>query len=165
MMKRITLAIALIIGLLASPVLSQSQPAPSVENNLYVKALFACLDANAKAYSSQTNSRHDYYNVIVQQDEIITKNFPTQLGAYRIEYLEAQALVNRYKAKKSEFPIIIIRPIENDGAKLVIKFTDYFFSYGKKSLNYGLEGGCNVILSYDCSKQEYVIEKVDLWGI
>jgi hypothetical protein len=163
MTKRIILTIVL-IGLLASPVLAQ-KPAPSVENNLYVKSLFACLDEKAKAYSSQTNSRHDYYNVIVQQDDIITKNFPNQLGAYRIEYLDDQALVNRYKAKKAEFPIIVIRPIENDGTKLVIRFTDYFFSYGKKSLNYGLEGGCNVILSYDCSKQEYVIEQVDLWGI
>ena len=164
MTKQIILTIVL-IGLLASPVLSQSKSAPSVENNLYVKALFACLDANAKAYSSQTNSRHDFYNVIIQQDEIITKNFPNQLGAYRIEYLDSQALVKRYQAKKAEFPIIVIRPIENDGMKLVIRFTDYFFSYSKKSLNYGLEGGCNVVLSYDCSKQEYVIEKVDLWGI
>lgn len=152
-------------NVLTSHALPQNQTVPSVENNLYVKALFACLDAKAKAYSSLTNSRRDYYNVVVQQDDLITKDFPNQLGAYRIEYLDAQALVERYKARKADFPIIVTRPIKNEGTKLVLSFSDYFFSYGKKSLNYALEGGCKVVLSYDCSKQEYGVEKVDSWGI
>jgi hypothetical protein len=155
----------LLMGLLSSFAVSQTKPLPSAENNLYVKSLFACLDARAKAYSNQTNSRHDFFNVIVEQDDLITREFPNQLGAYRIEYLDAQALVDRYKAKKASFPIIVTRPMKNEEAKLAIGFAAYFFSYGKKSRIYELEGGCDVELRYDCAKQDYVIEKVSLSGI
>jgi hypothetical protein len=164
MVKRFILTM-IALGLLSPSALSQTKSLPSIENNLYVKSLFACLDASAKAYSNQTNSRHDYFNVIVEQDNLITREFPNQLGAYRIEYLDNQALVDRYKAKKASFPIIVIRPMKNEGAKLVISFADYFFSYGKKSRIYELEGGCAVELRYDCTKQEYLIEKVSLSGI
>jgi hypothetical protein len=164
MAKRFILTI-IAIGLLSSSAFSQAKPSPSVENNLYVKALFACLEANAKAFSIQTNPPYDVHNVIVQKDKILTSDFPTQIGVYRIEYLDAQALINRYKAKKAEFPIIVIRPMKNEGAKLVISFTDYVITYEKKTLNYALTGGFNVSLRYDCDKQEYVIEKTDLWGV
>jgi hypothetical protein len=58
-----------------------------------------------------------------------------------------------------------MRPIRNEGEKLSVSLTDYWFSFKKNSLTYSLEGGAKVVFRFDCEHREYVIDKVELWGV
>ncbi len=57
------------------------------------------------------------------------------------------------------------RPMKNEGATLIISIGNYWFSYKKKSYNYGLEGGCTVKFNFDSSQNNFALTKIDLWGI
>lgn len=58
-----------------------------------------------------------------------------------------------------------MRPMVNEEGLLRIGLADYWFSYEKRSLNFSLEGGCNVYFRYDCAQKLHVIDRVDLWGV
>ena len=136
----------------------------SGEENLYHRALVACLDEKVKAYAKIDPTR-DYYDVVIARNDELTKDWPTQVGKYRVTYLDAEGLIKRYQERGKEFPILVTRPMINSGARLEISFTDYRISYKKPALNYALEGGCKVMIRYDCPEGKYVIEKVELWGV
>jgi hypothetical protein len=55
--------------------------------------------------------------------------------------------------------------MKNEGATLKISIGSYWFSYTKKSYNYGLEGGCNAEFKFDTSQGNFALTKTDLWGI
>lgn len=160
--KRITLTLVA-VALFSSSGFGQSPNQP-VEANLYLRALQAALEENAKAYGN-IESRRDLHNVTVERNIEINSGFPEQIKSFRIKYLDGQGLVKRYKEKKEEFPIIVIRSMGNEGNRIVVNLADYWISYKENNLNYSLEGGSKVIFRYDCHKGEYVIEKVELWGV
>jgi hypothetical protein len=169
-----TLTRLLLISLLLlipSSVFAQAGAKPAVENNLYYRALFASLDKMAKSWGNGDDSvrgsrvRTDHHNMVVERNRDITEGLPSQLGEYRVEYLDSQGLVGRYKKLRKPFAILITRPLQNDGERLNVTFTVYWFSYGKGSLNYGLSDWSDVYFRFDCEKREYVIDEVKLRGI
>ena len=157
--------------LISSSVLAQAVAKPAGENNLYYRALFASLDKMAKSRGNGDDSvrgsrvRTDYHNMIVEKNRDITEGLPSQLGKYRVEYLDSQGLVGRYRKLRKPFAILVTRPLQNDGERLKITFTVYWFSYGKGSLNYGVSDWSNVYFRFDCEKREYLIDEVKLGGI
>src|SRR6185436_9617606 len=95
----------------------------------------------------------------------INQDFPRQIQSFKIEYLDTQDLIAKYKKEKKEFRIIVMRPILNEGEKLSVGLTDYWFSFKKNILTYSLEGRAKVVFRFDCEHREYVIDKVELWGV
>ena len=150
---------------------------PGDENRLYSKALFASLmkfaelDETLKSRGAFIGNDcgdrlcADYRNMTVERYREITDGLPSQLGDYRVEYLDAQGLIDRYRKLRKELPILIAHPMENERERLTISFTFHWFSYKKRSLIYAISEWSNVYFRYDCEKREYVIDEVKLGGV
>lgn len=163
-MNRIKLATpVLLLLLLTSSALSQQRNTPVIENNVYYRALFASLEKMDREWGKIGNT--DYHNMIVETNRNITVGLPSQLGNYRVEYLERQELIDRYKRLRKEFAILVAYPMVNEGERLQITFNVYWISYKKSSLNYALSDWSKVYFRYECDKREYVVDEVKLGGI
>jgi hypothetical protein len=169
-MTKQPLLILLVVALLSCSAIAQTPKQP-VEANLYSRALFASLGEMDKSWGNVDNSvrgsrvRTDYHDMIVEKNRDITEGLPSQLGEYRVEYLDVQGLIGRYKKLRKPFAILVVRPMENEGERLKISFTVYWISHEKGSLNYGLSDWSNVYFRYNCEKREYAIDEVKLGGI
>jgi hypothetical protein len=152
----------LVVAFLSSSTTAQTTK-PLTETNLYYRALFASLDKMDREWGRQ--GRTDYRNMIVQKNRDITGGLPSQLGDYRVEYLEPQELIDRYKKLRKEFAILVAYPMVNEGERLEITFNVYWISYKKRSLGYALSDWSKVYFRYECDKREYVIDEVKLGGI
>lgn len=160
------LIVLLAINWLAvSVVSSQSNSADSFNSNLYFIALRTALQAEYDAYSKQSPDR-DHTNAIVEANEFLNEGFPKEIGRFRVEYLSYQELGSRYKVKKEQIPVMIMTPIRNEGAKLIISISDYWVSFPKKNHSVlSLEGGTKVTFIYDLSTNQFVVEDIHLWGV
>jgi hypothetical protein len=175
-MRTLTVKINKILGLVCllllfpSDGLSQEVKKTNVEDSLYYKALFASLDKMAKSWgkidSSVGGARigTDYLKQIVQKTDITT-NLPSQIGEYQVEYLDHQGLIYKSKQLKKPFSILVGSPMINEGERLKISFTVYYFSYKKKMSYFGLSDWSNVYFRFDCDKREFVVDEVELGGI
>ena len=155
--------LVLLLLLLPYSSVSQQRSKPVIENNLYYRALVASLEKMDREWGKI--GKTDYHNMIVEKNRNITEGLPSELGEYRVEYLEQQGLIDRYKRLRKEFPILVIYPMVNEGVRLEITFKVYWMSYKKSSLNYALSDWSKVYFLYDCNKREYVIDEVKLGGI
>ena len=165
MAKQLTFSF-LILGLCAFNAFSQSQVALETDSNLYVKALSACYTEQAKtAQNIQPENRYEFYNRVIEQDNSLTKNLPTQFGEFKIEYLNRKSIADKYKKNKQVFGVRVVNPMHNDGATIRVSFSDFIVSYKKRVYNYGLEGGCIVEFKFDCPLGKFIIAKTDLWGV
>ena len=90
MVTRIVLSIACVF-LLAAKALPQTSTTP--DSNLYLKALSACVEKQGKDYGKLGLER-DYTNRIVEYNLFLTPKLPTQIGEYRIEYLNGKAVLS-----------------------------------------------------------------------
>ena len=146
-----------------------SQETPRNQQNLYATALFASLDKMAKDWggindASDHTIRTDYHRMIVEKDDV-TESLPDSLGEYRVEYLDEDELIARYRTLSKEFAVLRIHPITNDGVKLGIKIALYWFSYKKKTLTFALSDWSDVEFHYDCEKHTWMIDEVKLGGV
>lgn len=139
--------------------------------NLYYRALFASLDKMDREWGKIDDSvtgsriRTDYHNMVVEKNRNITEGMPSELGDYRVEYLEPRELIDRYKERRKEFAILVAYPMVNEGERLEIIFNVYWVSYKKSRLNYALSDWSKVYFRYECDKREYVVDEVKLGGI
>ena len=163
MVKQISLLI-LLFGLCAFNTFSQAKVAPATESNLYVRTLSACLAKELEDYG-KLGTRVDYENRVVERNIHLTDKLPTQFGKIKVEYLDSETLRERYQKTRQEIQVLSLRPMKNEGATLIISLGNYWFSYKKKSYNYGLEGGCTVNFNFDSSQNDFALTKIDLWGI
>jgi hypothetical protein len=164
MAKQISLLI-LLFGSCAFNAFSQVKDAPSTESNLYARTLSACLAKELEEYGKLGLSRVDYENRVVERNIHLTDKLPTQFGKVKVEYLDAVTLRERYQKTRKEIQVLSLRPMKNEGTTLVISTGNYWFSYTKKSYNYGLEGGCTVNFNFDSSQNDFALTKINLWGI
>jgi len=109
--------------------------------------------------------RTDYHHMVVEMDPEITNNLPSEFGDYRVEYLDRQARIDRYKKLRKQFSILRIHPMKNEGSRLKISITVSYFRYEKGRSIFALSDWSNVEFRYDCAKQDYVIAEVKLGGI
>ena len=164
----ITLILLVLLSSSASP---QQRNIPVVENNLYYRALFASLEKMDREWGEIAGTGMgsridtDYRNMIVETNREITQDLPPQLGKYRVEYLDSQGLIDRYKKLRKPFAILVSHPMKNDEGRLEISFTVHWFSYGKGQSLYALSEWSSVFFRFDCEKRDYVIDEVKLGGI
>jgi hypothetical protein len=144
----------------------------SIDNkNLYIRAIRAMIDSIPKEYGNITPNKN-LKKYIIQRNEEIIKNLPTQIKDINISYLTIDELKELTIKMNSKIPIVVLRPIKNDNNLIKISFTNYWLDYGrfrkktgKKTLNFALEGGHDVYFKYDCSINDFVIFRIDNWGI
>ncbi|NPD47977.1 hypothetical protein [Lentimicrobium sp. S6] len=135
-----------------------------INDNLYYSALALALDSSANYYQN-INSNKDLYNVIVEYNQLMTVDLPTTIREFSIRYLNYNELKIEYDNRKKSFPIIRIHPIVNEKGILKIAFTDYWISFEKDIINYGLEGGCIIEFTFNCESGLFENSGVDFWGI
>lgn len=156
----------LLLGFHAFSTFSQVKETINNEGNLYARALSACLSKEAEEFGRlELQPRSNFANRVVEQNNFLTDKLPTKFGDIRVEYLDADALRERYQKTRQQIQILSLRPMKNKGATLKISIADYWFSYSKNSYNYALEGGCNVDFKFDAVQENFVIAKLDLWGV
>lgn len=165
MAKQITWLV-LFFGLCTANAFSQAQGVPSTGTNLYERALSACVAEQLKRFGVQhPETRLRLSNRIVEFDLILTDKLPTQFGEIKVEYLNRQEIIERYKKTRAKIPVTVIKPMKNEGTTLKISFSDYYVSYKKRVFSYGLEGGCIVDFKFDSRLDDFAMTKIDLWGV
>ena len=136
------------------------------EENLYLTAFSAYLSKRNEMYESTEGlKKRDYLNVLVESDINLNKDFPTKIGRNTIEYLEHAARMRKFDKLRQPFRLIVFRPMENAGNKVVISFAEYMWSYKRNGFLYSLSDGAQVVFRFDCEKQSFIVDKVELWGI
>jgi len=86
-----------------SPVCANQDVASSRRENLYAVALFSSIAEMEKSWGQIDDSnggeqvRTDYHNMLAVEDPEITSKLPTELGNYRVSYLDSNQQIVRYK--------------------------------------------------------------------
>jgi hypothetical protein len=167
---RLALAFILVSLACCFPAFSQEKGTSVDDSNLYYRALLASMDKWAETSghiddSDRDRIRSDYRHMIVEKNHDITEGLPSTLGENHVEYLDAQGLIERYSKLRKKFPILVIHPVKNDGARLQISITIHWISIKKRSLRYELSDWSVIKFHYDCERHTYVIEEMKLGGI
>ena len=118
--------------------------------------------------------------MIVEKNEEVSDEFPSQIGEHHVEYLDNQELIDHYRKVRKKFSLLIISSMGNDGDRLTIIVNQQWFSYSeRRKINfwapwvrftifnafYEISDWSKVVFRYDCQLQKYVIESVKLGGI
>jgi hypothetical protein len=166
-----TVLLVACVAFITIPVSAQSKPSEKEETSLYWLALKTSILQTEKDAGHIDDSilgertRTDYRHMIVEKDLVITDGLPTEFENHSVEYLDHQGLVARYRKLRKSYSILVIRPIQNEGAALKVAVGVYWVSYEKHRLQFGLEGWGDVEFRYDCDKQQFVLSSVKFGGI
>jgi len=161
-MKKVLSLLVLVILFLPSH--AQEDAQSKLERGLYYQALVATLAARAKdAKYAKTND--PLHQVIIVKDDHLNAGFPPRIGDVQIEYLTSDDLRALHRKLKHTIPVFVMRPMVNEGDRLIVSFTRYWFSATNNTNNFALEGGYRVGFKYDCSQKNFVVESTKLWGI
>lgn len=138
-------------------------------DNLYYQALLATLEKKKSIYADRIN-RSEYETIVVAHNvsgvpHVWFKDLPSKIASYPIEYLGPDELSQKYKKLKKKFPILVVRPMRNDGASIKIEITDYRFDFSDKRNGYSLEGGTVITFHFDCDKGFFVLADAEVWGV
>jgi len=149
---------------------AQSKGQLEMKGDLYSMALLASVDEMQKSWGyindgGEGRARTDYSNVVVKQDPKITDGMPTQFGTHHVDYLDAHALRERYKELGKEFSILEIGPIHNDGARLHIVVSVYWFKYQRGRYFFAYSDWSDVEFQFNGETQAFDILDVKLGGI
>lgn len=150
-------------------VCAQSSPSETNDTNLYSVALKTSILQMEKDWGhiddSSSGVRTDYRHMIVQKAPSITEGLPTEFENHFVEYLDYQALVDRYRKLGKPFAVLEIHPMQNEGKTLKISVVVYWTSYKKGRFLRGVSDWSDVEFQYDCDKQQFVVSSVKLGGI
>jgi len=168
-MRTVQLAAVIVFVTVFAP--AQSNQSETHQDNLYTLALKTSILQMEKEYGHIDDTvlgqrtRTDYRHMIVEEGPLITKELPTEFENHFVEYLDKQALVERYKKLGKSYAALEIHPMQNEGKTLKIAVVVYWISYEKNHLRFGLSDWSNVEFHYDCAKQEFIVSSVKLGGI
>jgi len=171
MSNRNKLLFAFLFWLLPVHLILAQENAIVVNDDLYTISLKAGIEEMEKQWGYIDDSidgeriRTDYKNIIVQRDRFITGDLPSVLGNSRIQYLNHDQLIERFKKLKKEFSSLVIQPAEIEGARVKVTVTVYWISYKKGMLQFDLSDWSTAYFRFDCEKRKFVLEKVELGGI
>lgn len=161
-MKAIPILLVLVILFLPSQ--AQESDQSKIQQSLYYRALVAALAARAQD-TKYAAGNDPLYQVIIAKDDQLNAGFPTRIGNIQIEYLTSDDLRARHRSLKRTIPVFVMRPMVNEGDRLVLDFTRYWFGATRRTNTFSLEGGYRVVFGYDCSQKTFVVESTKLWGI
>jgi len=114
---------------------------------------------------SGTRIRMDYHHMLVEKDPGITNDLPEQFGDYRVEYLDTENQIARYKGARKPFSILKVQPMKSEGARLKIQVTVYWVEYKKSKVYLALSDWSDVEFRFNCETERFVISNIKLGGI
>ena len=162
----------LLIVIFFPPAFSCAQPNGGkipANKKLYASAVFGAIAEMEKSWGkfddSDSGARTDYRHLIAVKNPEITDDLPERVGDYQVEYLDAPALIAKYKSLGKAFSVLELHPIKIDGARLTIVISKSWFSYRKKRSLIGVSDWATVDFSFECARQQFVLEHVTLGGI
>jgi len=164
------LVLSLILVSCTVPGIPQASDASAKENVLYSMALQSSIIEMEKQWghfdeSSENRVRTDYKNMTVVSNPEITDGLPTQFEGRQIEYLDNQALIDRYRKTGKEFSVLEIHPIHTDGSFLRIQINLSWFSSRHGRSEFAISDWSDVEFAFDCASHTYTISSVKLGGI
>ncbi len=133
-------------------------------NVLYSMALQSSIVEMEKQWGN-IGGAQNYGQAIVESNPEITDGFLTEFDGHQVEYLDTQALIDRYMKIGKEFPVLEIHPIHTDGSFLRIEISVSWFSYRKGQAFFAFSDWSDVEFAFDCASRTYVISSVKLGGI
>lgn len=160
--------VLLLCGLTGFP---QESPISAKKDSLYSVALFASLSEMEKSWGhiddgdGGSRIRTDYRHARIETNPEITDGLPSQLEDYRVEYLDSQEQLKRYKKLRKEFSILRIRPMQSDGSLLKIQVSVSYFKYERHKFLFAVSDWSDVEFRYDCETKKFVISSIRLGGI
>ena len=135
------------------------------QSDLYLRAIRIYVDTTYQLYGGIDTTR-DWFRRYFESDRGIQDRLPTQIASCRIQWLEKDSSqLQEIKSKKQRIPLTRIWPITNSRDTLVVDFSEYWFSTNGPESHYALAGGCRITFVYDCTKREFVVKSVHLWGV
>jgi hypothetical protein len=149
----------------------QAMDKSTKQDDLYSMALFASIAQFEKSYGQFDDGNHgsrirtDYRRMPVRKDSELADHLPSQVGDYRVEYLDDQALSDRYKSQRKDFSILEIHPIHSEGPRLKVQVSLSWATYRNGRLVIEISDWSDVSFDYDCEGKAYVISAVKLGGI
>lgn len=156
--------VILLLVFLVLPLRAQESGQSKIEQNLYYRSLVAALSARAQD-ARHASANDPLHQVIIVKDDQLNVGFPGRVGDVDIEYLTANDLQRRFRSLNHAIPVFEMRPVVNEGERLIVSFTRYWFSATKRTNSFALEGGYRVVLRYDCRQKNFVVESTKLWGV
>jgi hypothetical protein len=163
-MKKVILPIFCLLLMAQDLTGTQTKKPAAIEDNLYLRGLTTYLQSAVKEFEG-IKTKRDYYHLIVEKNIDITEGLPTQLGEHKISYKNQTELLDQSMKEKAEIPITIIRPIKNEGTKLILSFSEYWVSHKNKRMIYSLEGGCKIEIAFDKTTGDFVIGNIKFLGV
>lgn len=166
-----TVQLAAFMALVTVLAAAQSNQSETHEANLYAPALKTSILQMEKEYGHIDDTvlgertRTDYRHMIVEEDPLITKGLPTEFENHFVEYLDRQALLERYKKSGKSYATPEIQPMQNEGKTLKVAVVVYWVNHEKDHLQLALSDWSNVEFHYDCDKQQFLVTSVKLGGI
>jgi hypothetical protein len=107
----------------------------------------------------------DFRAIVVQKDSSITDGLDSQFDDHRVTYMDNRALITRWKTLHKEFPIFVLRPIDQTGGVTNISVHLCWVSYGKGKLLIATDSWASVHFRYDAAARKYVVANVELGGV
>jgi hypothetical protein len=159
----------LLVG--AAAAFAQASGPPAKPDNLYSMALIASISEMEKEWGYIDDGdrgnriRTDYHRVRVRKNPEITDDLSSDFGEHHVEYMDDQAMIGRYQAKRKEFSVLEIHPMRSTGSQLKIQVSESWVKYEKGRLILEFSDWSDVKFQYDCEKQAYTISAVKLGGI
>jgi hypothetical protein len=132
------------------------------EKSLYELSLAAYIEAKAQQGGSG-NSTIVLSNCVLNDSHVI-ETFPTKIGQSTIEYLNEEAIIERFKKLGKEFTVVAILPMRNRDGLLRVGCAEYRAGVRHRKLVLGVFGGYDIHWRIDCSKNQYVKVKVEKWS-
>lgn len=164
-MKILLSTLLLLLSSVSSEAQTQQSAGSKLEESLYYRALLAMVAEHVKDAAKFPDLKGPSDRVIIERDIQLNTDFPARINETKVAYLYPEDLRKLYLSRKQSIPFYVMRPMRNEGHRLVIDFTRYWFSATKKTHLRGLEGGYRVWFVYDSSERKFVIERTELWGI
>ena len=160
-----TILLAAFLSVVTPTMSGQSNSVQASEDNLYSLALKTSILQMEKDWGHIENPHVDYHHMVVAKDSLVSDGLPTEFENHFVEYLDYQALLDRYRTLGRPFAVLEIHPIQNEGKTLKIAVVVYWARYKKGRLLRGVSDWSNVQFAYDCDKQQFVVSSVKLGGI
>jgi hypothetical protein len=79
--------------------------------------------------------------------------------------MDNRALITRSKTLRKEFPVFVIRPLDQTGGVTNVSVQLCWVSYGKGKLLIAIDSWANVHFRYDTTARKYVVANVELGGV
>jgi hypothetical protein len=109
--------------------------------------------------------RTDYRHIIVRRNHALEVELPTEFDKHKIEYLDDQGLIDRYKSLGKGFTVLEILPMLTDGKDLRIHIVQSWLSSEEGRVTFAISDWSDVWFSFDCGKQRFDFSKVEIGGI